>query len=388
MLGLPGCFMSNGETGGGGVILGTASEAVLTVMVAARERFLHDASGDTEGEEREKERLKGKIVVLGSSATHSSTKKAAKILGMRFEAIPVNREDGYALTGGKLKACLVRLRERGLEPFFLTATMGTTDTCAVDDFGGISEVLKVYAQDTGRDIWVHVDAAHAGAALICPEVRDKIRVSVFEDFHSFDMNMNKWMLVNLDASCLFIRDRNWLIRAFSVNQAVYDNHHSEGGLVTDYREWQIPLSRRFRALKIWFVMRTYGVEGIREYIRKTMGLAERFEKLLKTKQHLFEILAGPSFALLVFRVVSPVGHKESPENKLRRQNKLTRLLCEKANSSGKVWVTSTVLEERYAIRFMTAVSTTEERHIDMAFALFVELAEEVQSAEILDEEYS
>jgi aromatic-L-amino-acid decarboxylase len=351
-------------------------------MVAAREKFLHERLGDGEWREENMERLKGRMVVLGSSATHSSTKKAAKILGLRFETIPVDGVDGYALSGVKLKTYLVRLRERELEPFFLTATMGTTDTCAVDDFEGISEVLKAYTQDTNRDVWVHVDAAHAGAALICPEVRGKIRANVFEDLHSFDTNMNKWMLINLDASCLFIKDRNWLTCAFSVNQAVYDNHHSEGGLVTDYREWQIPLSRRFRALKIWFVMRTYGVKGIREYIRKTIGLAEWFEELLKTREDLFETVAGPSFALVVFRLVGKVGQEGAAEDKLSEGNKLTRSLCDKANGSGKVWVTSTVLDGRYAIRFMTAVSTTEKKHIDMAFELFVKLAEEVQRAEV------
>jgi aromatic-L-amino-acid decarboxylase len=152
------------------------------------------------------------MVVLGSSATHSSTKKTAKILGSRFEAIPVNQEDGYALTGVKLKTYLGGLRDRELEPFFLTATMGTTDTCAVDDFMGISEALQAYTQGTNREVWVRVDAAHAGAALICPEIQDKTRMDVLGNFDSFDMNINKWMLVNLDASCLFIKDRDWLLR--------------------------------------------------------------------------------------------------------------------------------------------------------------------------------
>lgn len=152
ILGLPTCFLSTGETGGGGVILGRASEAVLTVMVAAREKFLLERLGDVESTEEEVQGLKGRMVVLGSSVTHNSTKKAAKILGLRFEAIPVNQEDGYALTGEKLKIYLGGLRDRELEPFFLTATVGTTDTCAVDDFMGISEALQAYTQGTNREV--------------------------------------------------------------------------------------------------------------------------------------------------------------------------------------------------------------------------------------------
>lgn len=377
-LGLPEAFRSTGPTRGGGVIQGSASEAVLTAMVAAREKFLRETVPAGLGERHREDALARKraaMVALGSSGAHSSTKKAAIILGVRFETIPVTADEGYALSGGTLRRKLAELRDRGLEPFFLTVTLGTTDVCAVDDFGGVAEVLEQDRRDRegrgGGEVWVHVDAAYAGAALVCPEVQTRTDIAVVERFHSFDMNMHKWLLTNFDASCLFVRDRTWFVQALTINQAVYNNEASEGGLVTDYREWQIPLGRRFRSLKIWFVLRTYGVKGLQEYIRRGIGLGESFAEKLRSRPDLFEILTGPSFALVVFRLVG----KDDEE-----KNRLTKALCEKINTSGKMWVTPTVLDGRFAIRFMTGVRTTEKEHVDAAFASIVSYSEEIRRA--------
>jgi aromatic-L-amino-acid decarboxylase len=376
VLGLPEVFHSTGPTRGGGVIQGSASEAVLTAMVAAREKYLRETvPQDLSEEEREDlvAHKRSRMVALGSSGAHSSTKKAAIILGIRFETIAVTAEDGYALSGARLGEKLAQLRARGLEPFFLTVTLGTTDVCAVDDFGGVADVLAGYKSERekegGGEVWVHVDAAYAGAALVCPEVQTQTDVKAVERFHSFDMNMHKWLLTNFDASCLFVRDRSWFVQALTINQAVYNNEASEGGLVTDYREWQIPLGRRFRSLKIWFVLRTYGVKGLQEYIRRGIKFGEEFADMVRSRSDLFEILTGPSFALVVFRMV---GQDED------EKNKLTKALCEKINTSGKMWVTPTVLEAKFAIRFMTGVRTTEKKHVDAAFESIVTYAEETQ----------
>lgn len=378
ILGLPEAFLSTGPTRGGGVIQGSASEAVLTAMVAAREKYLRETVPEGLDEQEREDALakkRSRMVVLGSSGAHSSTKKAAIILGIRFETMPVTAEDGYALSGKRLGEKLAELRARGLEPFFLTVTLGTTDVCAVDDFAGVARVLDEdraeRAQEAGGEVWVHVDAAYAGAALVCPEVQAATNIKVVERFHSFDMNMHKWLLTNFDASCLFVRDRSWFVKALTINQAVYNNEASEGGLVTDYREWQIPLGRRFRSLKIWFVLRTYGVKGLQEYIRRGIKFGESFADMLRSRPDMFEILTGPSFALVVFRMV---GKENSEEEK----NKLTKALCEKINTSGKMWVTPTVLDGRFAIRFMTGVRTTEKKHIDAAFESIVSYVEEAQ----------
>lgn len=391
------------------MIQGSASEAVLTAMVAARDKYLLETVPDHLSEEEREDVIahkRSRMVALATTATHSSTKKAAIILGVRFKTIKVREEDNYALTAPVLAAALEECRAKGLEPFFLTATLGTTDTCAVDDFAGITSALSQSPTPPGSkgEIWVHVDAAYAGAALVCPEVQEATQIPLIKNFHSFDMNMHKWLLTNFDASCLFVRNRNWFIQALSINQAVYGNAASDGGLVTDYREWQIPLGRRFRSLKIWFVLRSYGAEGLRGYIRRTTRLGEEFTEWLGQRKDLFEVLTGPSFALTVFRVSSPKlrgarqgnGHVERVTNGTangvvngvgkededeRQQNELTKRLCDKVNCSGKMWVTSTVLDGRFAIRFMTGVRTTEREHVEAAFRMLVDTAEKVVKGE-------
>ncbi|KAH6635436.1 pyridoxal phosphate-dependent transferase [Chaetomium sp. MPI-SDFR-AT-0129] len=386
-LGLPQCFLATGPTRGGGVIQGSASEAILTAMVAARDKYLRETlaveavagEGEEVKEEREM-RKRSRMVALATTLTHSSAKKAALILGCRFRAIPVRAEDGYALTREGLVDALAKCKADGLEPFFLAATLGTTDVCSVDDFEGISAALEDDGDKNGGvprpgqpgEVWVHVDAAYAGAALVCPEVQRATRIELVERFHSFDMNMHKWLLVNFDASCFFVRDRSWLVQALSVNQAVYGNTASDGGLVTDYREWQIPLGRRFRSLKIWFVMRSYGIQGLQAYIRRTIALGEDFATALAKRSDLFEIVAGPKFALTVFRLADPKG-----ETSLEERNALTRALYDRANATGKIWLTSTQLDGRFAIRLMTAVRTTEKEHIEAAVQTLTEVAEGV-----------
>ncbi|KAK3323939.1 pyridoxal phosphate-dependent transferase [Cercophora scortea] len=345
MLGLPDCYLSTGPTRGGGVIQGSASEAVVTAMVAARDKYLRETTPTDLSEEAHDDFVahkRSRMVALATTMTHSSTKKAAIILGVRFQAIPVRAEDNYALTMPVLAAALANCRARGLEPFFLTATLGTTDTCAVDDFAGITAALESHNPPT-------------------PQA-------------SFDMNMHKWLLTNFDASCLFVRNRNWFIQALSINQAIYSTGNSgsaspsDGGLVTDYREWQIPLGRRFRSLKIWFVMRTYGVKGLQAYIRRTTALGEDFAAWMRAREDLFEILTGPSFSLTVFRVKGATEEES---------NARTKRLCDGVNASGKIWVSNTVLDGKFAIRMMTGVRATEKEHVEAAFKLLVDMAGEI-----------
>ncbi|KUI68512.1 Tyrosine decarboxylase 1 [Cytospora mali] len=392
-LGLPSTYRSTGPTRGGGVIQGTASESVLTMMVAARDKYLREtlpAAGDVGEEELDDlaMRKRSRMVALASSACHSSTKKAAKILGVRYAAVPVTSATDYALTGPALAAALAACRARGWEPFFLTATLGTTDTCAVDDFGGIVVALDGFGSAPGPaadidaggeaplrrrkgEVWVHVDAAYAGAALVTPEAQSAVGVHHLRRFHSFNTNMHKWLLTNFDASCLFVADRGWLEEAMSAELHVYRNTYSDGGLVTDYRNWQIPLGRRFRSLKIWFVMRNYGVKGLQEYIRRGVRLGELFAGLVEARRDLFEVLTGPVFALTVFRMAPEAEMEEE------RRDELTKKLYEEVNKTGKIWVTGTVLEGKFAIRVMTGNRLTEEGHVRGAFELIQATAERI-----------
>ena len=192
LLALPDCFLSTGE--GGGVIQGSASETVVTTMVAARERIIKRRTSGLEGTEKEKaiSELRGKLVALSSSQTHSSAQKAAIIAGTRNHPIPAGRSDSFAMTGANLRHALEQLDSQGLVPYFLTVTLGTTATCAIDKFEEIAQITKDYP-----DIWVHVDAAYAGAALVCEEYQHLTKES--HTFDSFNVNLHKWLLVNFDA---------------------------------------------------------------------------------------------------------------------------------------------------------------------------------------------
>ncbi len=402
LLGLPDEYLSTGPTRGGGVIHGTASEAVMTMMTAAADKYLravlaadHPGFAGLSADDQEDLRAarRARLVALGGGTAHSSAKKAAQVLGLRYRSVPAPAADGYCMTGASLRATLATVRAAGLEPFFLSTTFGTTDTCAVDDYAGIVEVLDAdrdaqlaAAGDDAAaaakaaatsDIWVHVDGAYAGSALVVPEQREcmcpTLGTGVLRRFHSFNMNMHKWLLTNSDCSCAFVRDRRWLISALGVNAHYYRNDYSDGGLVTDYRDWQLPLGRRFRSLKVWFVMRTYGAEGLRAYIRRSIRLGERFAAAIAARPALFDILTPPRFALTVFRCAP-----RAPGEPVEATSARTRRVCELINGGGKIWVTGTTLEGSVsAIRVMTGNFSTHEEHVDGAIAVCVEAAEQV-----------
>lgn len=371
MLALPEIYHSTGPTYGGGVIHGTASEAILTVMVAARDKYLREATAHIpdEGEREEAvANMRGSLVALGSSATHSSTKKAAMIAGVRFVAIPVGQETNYSLTGTALTEAIEQCRSRGLKPFYITATMGTTDMCAVDDFPSIATALSDLQSRHRGEVWVHVDAAYAGAALVCEQYQHY--TSVFHQFHSFNVNMHKWMLVNFDCSCLFVKDRRHLTEAFSILPPYLRNQFSDSGLVTDYRDWGIPLGRRFRSLKVWFVLRSYGVEGLRAHIERGISLGERFAELIRGRSDLFEILTGPRFSLTVF-----THRGRRADATVEEQNALTRTMYKCVNDGAEIYITSTLIGQRFAIRILASTATTRLEHVQKAFEILVRAGE-------------
>ncbi|KAI1638511.1 pyridoxal phosphate-dependent transferase [Biscogniauxia mediterranea] len=397
-LALPPCYHSTGPTAGGGVIHGTASEAVATVMVAAREAYLRAATAGLglEGDALEDALAehRGRLVALAGAAAHTATKKAAQIAGVRFRAVPSRPGDGHRLTGAALREAIAALRARGLEPFYVTATFGTTDTCAVDDMDGIAAAVADADASTGvggGKIWVHVDAAYAGVALLCAEYRGLAGAAeTLARFHSFNTNLHKWLLVNFDCSAVWVRDRALLTSALGVAAplAILANRHSDSGLVTDYRDWQIPFGRRFRSLKVWFVLRSYGLAGLRAHVRRHVALAEAFAAALRARPDLFEIVAGPRFALTVFALKGK-GKGKGGEEKgeaaeaaaLEAQNALTKRLYDDVVAGGKMFLSSTVVGGVFAIRHNPATPRVEERHVKKHFEILVEAAEKVLAAE-------
>ncbi|KFZ15798.1 hypothetical protein V501_02548 [Pseudogymnoascus sp. VKM F-4519 (FW-2642)] len=374
LLNLPDCYLSTGE--GGGVIQGSASEAIVTCMVAARDKYLRETTSHLSGEEQEDAiaHKRSKLVALGSDQAHSSTQKAALISGVRYRSVPTTLENNFAMTGDALLKTINELRAKGLEPFYLTCSLGTTSTCAVDDFCSITKALKTAAPPGIGEIWVHVDAAYAGSALVCPEYHHL--TSHFGEFHSFDMNMHKWLLTNFDASCLFIRKRKDLIDALSVTPSYLRNEHTEGGLVTDYRDWQIPLGRRFRSLKIWFVMRTYGVEGMQAHIRRHVKLGDLFHGLVKKRADLFTVIGEPSFALTTFALTPKDGEDREEVNRVSKQ------VYEAVNNGGVIYITSSVVGGIYILRVVSANELAEEKYVLNAFDIIVRTTEEVRSLKI------
>lgn len=202
------------------------------------------------------------------------------------------------------------------------------------------------------------------------------------------MNMHKWLLVPFDACCLFVKSRKPLLDALSITPPYLRNQFSDTGLVADYRDWQVPLGRRFRALKIWFVMRSYGVLGMQKHLYHTMAVGEAFTGMVRGREDLFEVVAEPRFGLTVFRVRGDVDGVEldgEEEYKSKRANVLTKEVYEKVNAGGEVYLTSTVLGEMYAIRVVTGAPRAEERFMRRAFELLVNAVEKVAGLPVEDE---
>lgn len=360
-LGLPECYLSGGKTNGGGVIHGSASEAILTVMCAARDKYLNAV---TKGMDEDAVwDVRSKLVALGSAGSHSSTKKAAQILGVRYIAIPVTEEDSFAMTGRAVAKTVAELQARGLKPFYLTATMGTTDVCAVDDFAGIVEALTPTA-GTEKEIWVHVDAAYAGSALLLEE--NQPLITPMAEFHSFNFNPHKWMLTTFDCSAVWVRSRAWLIDSLSIKPPYLRNQFSDNELVTDYRDWQIPLGRRFRSLKLWFVLRSYGIRGLQAHIGNGVKLGESLQTKLASRPDLFTIFTPARFGLVTFRVQG-ANEKEI--------NLKTEELYEWVNATGEFYLTSTVIYDKFAIRVCTSVERVREEHVQHLFDTLVKRIE-------------
>ena len=408
LLALPDCFLSTGE--GGGVIQGSASEAVVTVAVAARDRFIRQNYGHlAESDEKDETvgKTRAKMVGLASDQAHSCSQKAMNIAGTKFRSIPTTKANEFAMTGNEVREAIEQCKRSGLEPYYLTVSLGATPTCAVDRFEEIAQVAKEYP-----DIWIHVDAAYAGAALVCEEYQHLTKV--FASFDSFDMNMHKWLLTNFDAryvgshlpskaiahfvelpddvsSCLFIKKRSELISALSITPSYLRSNQYDAGLVTDYRDWQIPLGRRFRSLKIWFVMRSYGVNGFKTHIRRHIKLGEMFADLIRTRNDLFETVTTPAFALTVITVKPRKDQKhdekmaqatndntpDAGDQDVVEANRVTKEVYERVNAGGEIFLTSGVVAGIYAIRVVSANERTEEKYIQKAFDILVRTAEAV-----------
>ncbi|TYI19627.1 hypothetical protein ES332_A07G177700v1 [Gossypium tomentosum] len=349
MLKLPEDFLSAGQ--GGGVIQGTASEAVLVVLLAARDKVLRRVGKDA----------LEKLVVYASDQMHSSLQKACQIAGIHPEncrLLKATSSTNYALSPEFLSETISQDLTIGLIPFFLCATVGTTSSTAVDPLLSLGKIAK------SNGMWFHVDAAYAGSACVCPEFRHYM--DGVEEADSFNMNAHKWFLTNFDCSALWVKDRSAFVQALSTNPEYLKNKASQANMVVDYKDWQVPLGRRFRSLKLWMVLRLYGLENLQCYIRNHIKLAKHFENLIAQDPR-FEVVTPRIFSLVCFRLL-PVRNDESHGNKLNHQ------LLDAVNSTGSAFISHTVLSGKYILRFAVGAPLTEEKHVNAAWKVLQDKA--------------
>jgi len=343
MIGLPEAYV--------GVIQDTASTATLCALLAAREKITGFSVNDSG--------FSKTLRVYASREAHSSVEKGVKIAGYgrrNLVYIPVDEE--FAMIPGELEKAIADDLKTGFEPACVVATVGTTSSGAIDPLKPIGEICRKY------QLWLHVDAAYAGTAAILPEKRWILEGAEYAD--SVVFNPHKWMLTNFDCSAFFIKDHQTLTRTFEIHPEYLKT--GVDAVVKNFRDWGIQLGRRFRALKLWFVLRNYGVEGIKKIIRKHIHLAEMFKDEL-VQDRRFELLAPVYLSLVCFRLND--GREEQELNRVNQQ------LLEAINSTGKLFLTHTTLNDKFTLRLVVGQRTTEERHVRQALKIIKETADEL-----------
>jgi aromatic-L-amino-acid decarboxylase len=329
---LPAAFRSDGA--GGGVIQGSASEANLIALLAAREAATHFAS-DRHG-------AGGDLIAYTSVHGHSSIEKAVRIAGLgsrQLRLIPVDAD--FAMRPEALAAQIAADREAGLTPCIVEAALGTTSTTAVDPLRAIGEICRE------EGVWFHVDGAYAGSAAVLPEMRKWFDGLELADSYCFDPH--KWLLTNFDCTAFYLSDRQRLIRALTVAPEFLRNAATDSGAVIDYRDWQVPLGRRFRSLKLWFVIRQFGVEGLRDHVRRHIDMADGLAAMIESDPD-YELAAPHPFALVCFR------H--------RGGDAVNQRILDGVNRSGRFFLTHTRLEGLLTVR--VAIGSPQTTAADVA----------------------
>ncbi len=332
-----------------GVIQDTASTATLCALLSAREKATSFRSNE--------EGVAAGLTVYASEEAHSSVEKGVKIAGLgrrSLRKVPVDKR--YALLPDELEKSILADLEAGLKPACVVATVGTTSSGAVDPLREIGRVCRKHG------VWLHVDAAYGGTAAVLAEKRwilDGIELA-----DSFVFNPHKWMLTNFDCSAYFVRDPEALVRTFEIHPEYLKT--GVDSQVRNFRDWGIQLGRRFRALKLWFVLRDYGVSGIQAMVREHVRLAGLFQEWVEADPR-FELMAPVDLSLVCFRLNDGRSDEEL--------NVLNRALLQDINASGRVFLTHTALRGRFTLRFVVGQRTTTEKHVSEAWRLIRQAAD-------------
>jgi len=334
-----------------GVIQDTASSAMLVAFLSARERINDYQSNHTGLNGR------GLHTCYASEEVHSSTDRAIRMAGLgsdHLRKIPL--DENFAMKAEELDRAIKADLAAGHKPTCVVATLGSTSLSAIDPLKAIGQVCQKHG------VWLHVDAAWGGSALVLPEFRWMIEG--IEQVDSFVFNPHKWLLTQFDCSAYFVRDKGALIRTFEILPEYLKTR--EGDQVNNYRDWGIPLGRRFRALKLWFVIRSYGIEGLQNHIRRHIDMCQNLAKTVAAEPD-FEVLAPTPLALFCFRY-----HPEGAA--LTGLDQINMELFEKINDTGKLYLTQTKIRGDFAIRFVSGSPMTEQHHIDAAWKLIKDMA--------------
>ncbi len=325
-----------------GVIQDTASTATLTALLTAREW--------KSGYRISKKGFDGTVYrIYASAQAHSSVEKAVRLAGFGTDnLVPIAVDENLAIIPERLEAAIKEDLKNGFVPTCVVSTIGTTGTGAFDPVSEISAITSRYG------LWHHVDAAYLGTALMLDELFF-LRTGL-DGADSFVFNSHKWMFVQFDCTAYYVRDPDLLIRTMSIKASYLAT--SQEDKVNDYRDWGIPLGRRFRALKLWMTLQLLGTDAIKEKLRFHISLAEKIEKRIREDAYL-EIAYPRSLNIVTFRV----------KKELDQDGALTRKMTNEINESGKAYMTHAAVEGQSLIRWVTGQTYVEERHIDATWEL-------------------
>lgn len=352
ILGLPQHFLNSDSGNGGGVIQGSASESCMLALITAREQTVRRYR--KEHPEMSESDVRGKLVAYSSDQGNSCIEKAGILAGVPMRLL--HTDEICSLRGETLKKAIDKDLAAGLIPCAVLCTLGTTATCAFDKLTEIGPLCQQH------QMWLHIDAAYAGSAFVCEENRHYMEGIEYAD--SFNFNLHKWFLVNFDCCAMWLKDTECLTRALSVER-IYLSHKytSDQSKAPDYRHWTTALGRRMRSLKVWFTLRTIGVENIRARIRKHIGLAKMFEGFVLSDDR-FEVITKAVMGVVVFR--------------LRTGCEKTKELLERITGKKKIYMIAGSVHGNFGIRFVICGIEPEERDITYAWQHILENLKEIE----------
>uniref|UniRef100_A0A336N4C3 CSON011113 protein n=1 Tax=Culicoides sonorensis TaxID=179676 RepID=A0A336N4C3_CULSO len=337
---LPEEFLNCGQGNGGGIIQGSASEAILVAILTAREQTVRRFK--QKYPEMDEGLIRSKLVGYSSDQSNSCVEKGGILGAVPLRLLPADKN--CILQGDTLKKAIEEDLAKGLIPCVCIATMGTTGTCAFDDIPGLGEICNKF------NVWLHIDAAYAGSFFCLPEYQHMMTGIELSD--SFNFNLHKLMHVNFDCCAMWLKDVDSVVQSFTVDR-IYLAHQFQGqSLAPDYRHWQISLGRRFRALKVWFTLRSYGKEKVRELLRHRIRLAEVFEQKLRTDDR-FEVVFSAYMGLVIFRLVKGCEY--------------TKKLLEKLNENKNLYLIPATYDSLFVLRFVICGLDPQDKDIDFAW---------------------